>query len=192
MKTVYVGVFNPVTNAHVEIAEAALKYSDEVIFVPVSDRYFKETLNCSSTHRLNMLKLALHNEKFRISRIEIDSDHQNKTIETLNRLKELYHEDLILLIGGDNLKTFSKWFRPEEILQNYKLLVVSREESLDQIIKNDELLSKYEDRIIKIDDFDLDISSNLVRNNIINGLDTDSLIPFQVEQYIKENNLYKE
>lgn len=188
MKVIYVGSFNPVTKAHKMIADIASEYGD-IIFVPVSDYYKKDSLNTKALHRYNMLKLI--SDKYEISRIEIDSNKQNKTIETLDLLKDFYNDDLILLIGGDNLKDLPNWHKIEELLNKYQILAISRDDNLENIIQNNELLRKYQDKIIIKDDIKIKISSNIVRDKIKNGLNVEKYLDDRVIEYIKRNKLYE-
>lgn len=192
MKAVYVGSFNPVTYGHLEVATTALMYAEDVIFVPVSDYYNKTSLTVSALHRIEMLKRALKNPKFKISRIEVDSTRQYKTIETLTFLKNVYHEELMLVIGADNLKEISRWYQAEELLKTYYLLVFNRNEDLKQIVLTDPLLAKYQERIHLVNDFDKDISSEQVRKLCKMKQSIEEYVPTEVASYIYEHKLYQE
>ncbi len=58
------GCFNPPTNAHINLAQRALKECglDKVIFVPVGNFYEKKEL-ISGHHRYNMLKIVCERTK---------------------------------------------------------------------------------------------------------------------------------
>ena len=74
------GSFNPVTKAHVELAEEIRnKYGlDKVIFVPVGDKYNKIGL-ISEKHRNNMLKIAICKyDNLEVSNIELNKEKNLK------------------------------------------------------------------------------------------------------------------
>lgn len=196
MKAIYTGSFNPITIGHLIVAQTILNELDieEIIFVPVSDNYNKKGLNNKVTaeDRCNMIKLSINdNERLSLNTIEVDKiDRQLKTIETLELLKD--KEDLFLIIGSDNLPYISGWYRGEDILSKFKLIVVERgEESIDDIISNNVILSKYKENIYPIKTVNTSISSSLVRNNIIKNKSIKYLVNENIIDYIKENNLYK-
>jgi len=194
---VFGGSFNPPINSHILLAKQIIKKCDiveKLIFVPVSTKYRKSKL-VSDGHRYNMLNLICKNEdKLEVSDIELKQDKQLYTIETLDLLKEQYGEkyDLWFVMGTDNLKEVDTWNSPERLLREYKIIVLEREDDkLEEIIKNDELLLKYKQSLIKIDGIDkIFLSSTMIRDEIKNGEDVQELINKDVLEYIKENKLY--
>jgi len=194
---VFGGSFNPPINSHILLAKQIIKKCDiveKLIFVPVSTKYRKSKL-VSDGHRYNMLNLICKNEdKLEVSDIELKQDKQLYTIETLDLLKEQYGEkyDLWFVMGTDNLKEVDTWNSPERLLREYKIIVLEREDDkLEEIIKNDELLLKYKQSLIKIDGIDkIFLSSTMIRDEIKNGEDVQEFINKDVLEYIKENKLY--
>lgn len=191
---VFCGSFNPPLFSHLSLAEQLTNDElDKVIFVPVSSKYHKEGL-VSDEHRLNMLNLACDkNDRFDVSDIEIKSNVWMKTIDTLNTLQNLYSNDEIrLIIGTDNLKELYWWHEIDNLLQNYKVIVLARDkDNIDEIIKNDKVISKYKDSFIKANvSIRTNLSSTYVRDLIKNGKQVKYLLPDEVIDYIYENKLY--
>ena len=89
---VFGGAFNPPTIAHVELAKQVLKSIEnveKVVFVPVSTKYNKRGL-ASDEDRYQMLKAICEEEEgLEVSSLELDSNRQLYTIETLEKMKQL-------------------------------------------------------------------------------------------------------
>ncbi|MBO5398014.1 MAG: nicotinate-nicotinamide nucleotide adenylyltransferase [Clostridia bacterium] len=159
------GCFNPPTIAHIELIEKTIKDKnlDMVYFVPMGDLYKKENL-IPAFHRVNMLKIAMK-EKMDILNISIDSQKDLKAIDTFRIIeKEFNQSDNYFIMGSDNFENIKFWKDSEELLKNYKYIVLNRED---------------------------DISSSRVREKIKNNEDVSQFIYKDVEQYIFENKLYQ-
>ncbi|MGN1301194.1 MAG: nicotinate (nicotinamide) nucleotide adenylyltransferase [Clostridia bacterium] len=192
----FCGSFNPPLFSHFSLAEQLLNSDDDIekiIFVPVSHKYDKNGL-ISDEHRFNMLNLVCkNNQKFEVSNIEFNSSRQPYTLETMQIMQEKYPEyEIRLIIGTDNLKELETWHEVEHLLNRFKVIVLSRDEdNADEIIKNNKLLSKYLSSFI-INNISLrtNLSSTFVRNEIKCQHSVRYLLPDEVIDYIKENNLY--
>lgn len=178
---IYGGSFNPPHNMHKNIPLLLIKnnYVDKVIYVPAGDKYNKKEL-INSTYRYNMLKLICKNN------IEV-SDYEIKnnlvyTYQTLDYFNNLYKDDEIyLIIGSDNLETITTWKNYKYILDNYKILVIRRNNDQIKLLNN----------VIYCDIKLSNISSTEIRKNIKNknyNLDIDK----SVLKYIIDNKLYME
>jgi len=189
------GCFNPVHNDHLDLAKTVLNQNrvDEVWFIPAKENLnIKDKKLITSEERLKMLNLAIKGiSNCKINPIELNNSRQNYTYETLKSLKKRNNE-LYLIIGSDNLKTFDKWMHYEEILENHYLIVAPRNgDDVDNILNNNLRLKTYyyHNKIIKLDFNSSNISSTFIRQNI-NGTKTKSLIPQEIRNYIIEKNLY--
>lgn len=177
---IFGGCFNPPHNMHKNIALNLINnnYLDKVIYVPTGNRYNKKDL-IDVRYRIEMLKLMCEdNTNLEISDFELKTN-LIYTYQTLDYFKNLCKDDEIYFIcGSDNLKEFNTWMNYEYILNNYKLLVIMRNND-----KVRELLIN--DNIIITDLQAQELSSTILRNNLDqNKLDK------KVYQYIKKNNLY--
>ena len=191
---VFCGSFNPPLYSHLSLAEGLINNGlEKVIFVPVSSKYHKEGL-VSDEHRFNMLKLVCDkNEKFDVSDIEMKSNVWMRTYDTLSTLKGIYQENEIrLIIGTDNLKELYWWYEIEKLLQNFKVIVLARDEdNIEEIISNDKILSKYKNSFIKSNvSIRTNLSSTYVRDLIKNNKQIKYLLPDEVIEYIYKNKLY--
>lgn len=194
---VFGGCFNPPLNSHFSLAEQMInEYSqiEKIIFVPVNSQYQKEDL-ISNRHRYQMLKLVCDkNEKFDVSRVEIDSQRPLYTIETLTELQKIYTEyEVCFTMGSDNLKELDTWKRAEEIIKNFKIYVFERNgDNIEEIIKASEFLKNNRQALIKAkNNIKSNLSSTFVREKVRSGKSIRYLAPDEVIAYIKENNLYQ-
>lgn len=192
---IFGGAFNPITNAHLTLAEHITNEFDveKVIFMPVGDLYAKKGL-ISSQHRLNMLReVVASNDKFEVSTIEIDSTKIMRTYDTLNTIKSMYPEyNIAFLMGTDNLEDLVKWYRCDELVSNFYFMVVTRKgDNIEDIISSNNMLKENRNNIIEIKNtVRNDISSSYVRNLMIEGKSPRYYIPEEVFAYIKQNKLY--
>lgn len=192
----FCGSFNPPLFSHFSLAEQLLNNDtniEKIIFVPVSHRYNKNGL-VSDEHRFNMLNLVCEkNPRFEVSDIEITSYKQPYTFETLQAMQKIYPQyEIRLIIGTDNLKELETWYKFEELLANFKVIVFSRnDDNAEEIIKNHKLLSKYfSSFVINTISIKTNLSSTFVRNELKNKKSIKYLLPEEIIDYIKLNNLY--
>jgi nicotinate-nucleotide adenylyltransferase len=189
------GSFNPPHKDHLNIALELLnkKIVDKVIFIPnIYNPLGKQSID--ATKRLEMIKLMImNNPNLEVSDIEINKTTQNYTYQTLDELKSIYQsDDIILIIGSDNLNIIDKWMKYDYILNNYKVIVVNRNnDCLFKIINNNKI-SKYKNNIIPVVLLsNLNISSTLIRKLLLNKSDVSKFIDEEVYKYIVNNNLYQ-
>ena len=100
------GSFNPVTNAHIQLANlVANTYNlDKVVLVPMGDNYNKQDL-ISEKYRYEMLKLAIKNhKKIEVSDIELNLPYALTMLEAFQKIEKTYTEvKPYFIIGADNL-----------------------------------------------------------------------------------------
>lgn len=193
---IFGGSFNPPLISHITLAENIvnnLEQVEKVIFVPVNTKYAKPGL-IDNEHRYNMLKLSCKGDKrLEVSRTEIDSKIQPYTLETLEKFeKENPEKEICFITGSDNLKQFNNWYKPEEILKKFRIIVLERNyDNVQDIINNSTLLKKYRKRIITLDNMKkIKLSSTSVRKRIKENKSIEHLVSNEVEEYIRKNKLY--
>lgn len=169
---IFGGSFNPPTIAHINLSKQILEQIEnieKVIFVPVSTKYNKEGLAPDAV-RLELLKKICYSEKnLDVSSLEIDSPRQLYTIETLKVFqKENTNCDIYFVLGTDNLKELETWCMPNEILKNFKIIVLERDDdSMEKIIQNSVFLEQYKEKFIKLNgNIDNKISASDIRKRI--------------------------
>lgn len=194
---VFGGCFNPPLNSHFSLAEqmvAEYPEIEKIIFVPVNSKYEKIDL-IENEHRYQMLKKVCDkNEKFEVSKIEIESERPLYTVETLHKLQEIYKEyEIAFLTGSDNLKTLETWNKADELTEEYKIYILERDnDNMEEIIQNNTFLKKHKQAFIKAKDtITSNLSSTFVREKIKEGKSIRYLTPDEVITYIEKHQLYK-
>ena len=189
------GTFNPPHVGHFSIAkEVGCKLNiKKIVLLPSGNPPHKIGIDVlDGRHRLNMLKLAIEGQhEFVISEIEINRKGYTYTIDTLRKLNSLYggKYNFFYLIGADWLENLRKWKNYKELFSVCKFVVALRKgytrESLERVI----LKNGYNAEIVDINC--VDVSSTCIRDLIKNNKDVSGLISPKVEEYIRDNNLYR-
>lgn len=194
---VFGGCFNPPLNSHFSLSEQLINEYDnieKIVFVPVNSKYRKADL-ISNEHRYKMLKnICDKNEKFEVSRIEIDSNRPLYTIETLREFQKEYPEyEIAFILGSDNLKELNIWVKADEIVKDFKIYVLERDkDSVEQILESNEFLKENKQSFIKAKNtITSNLSSTFVREKLKEGKSVKYLIPDEVISYVLENKLYQ-
>ena len=188
IKTViFGGSFDPVHVGHLSLASevVASGLAREVWFVVSPQNPHKEACRLSDENiRLQMVQLAIEgNEKFKASDFEFNLPRPSYTISTLSALeKEFPDREFILLVGADNWEKFDKWYRHEEILAQYRIIVYPRDNSD---------VPELPDGVIWLQAKLHDVSSTQIRELVANGGCISGLVPPAVEKSINQNNLYR-
>ena len=189
---VFGGSFNPPTIAHISLAKQVLAKMDnleKVILVPVSTRYNKNGL-ASDEIRFNMLEQICAKEPgLEVSRLELDSDKQLYTIETLRKIKQQNpNKQIYFVLGTDNLKELETWHKVYELLSSFNFIVLKRDEdSVSDIIDKSTILKKYESSFFELNGIDtVDLSSSYVRKRIQDGETIVGLVPSKIEKMVLE------
>lgn len=185
---IFGGSFNPPHKMHKNIALELIKkdYIDKIIYVPTGNKYNKKDL-IDAKYRLEMLKLMVQKyNNLSVSDYEI-KNILTYTYQTLDYFKNIYpNNEIYFICGSDNLKEITTWKKYQYILNNYKLLVIKRNnDKIGKIINNLNTSG-----IILAEIISQNISSTKIRNDlkeqkINNDLD------INVMKYIKSNKLYR-
>lgn len=182
------GSFDPVHNAHLQIAETSLKEFklDKVIFVPAYIPPHKSKLIASDIDRYNMLFDITKNVKqYEIDTYELDSKKVIYSYQMLDYMRNKYKDSTIkMIIGADSFNQLSSWKRPDYISQQYGFIVFPRP-NIEIDIKSP--YYKYCDiskTMIK------DISSTTIRQFLKYKKDISQYVPKQVLDYINMKGLY--
>lgn len=201
----YPGSFNPITNAHINIANTALQKlnADKIIFIPANDSYVakKDTL-ISGPIRCKLIEdidCTLCDKK-EVSYIEISgfdkygnwntyADTPPKTYNTVNLIKKLNPNNIYYIcIGIDNLQSLRTWYNWKTFIKNNKFIVFKRNgiSLIDALYSFD--LYEYKNNFIELEIEPNNISSSLVRNNckLHKFDDIKNIVPNNVYNYLLE------
>lgn len=190
----YGGTFDPVHNAHLELAQVAYNYGklDKVIFVPAGVPPHKHKVYANAIHRYNMLMLAIRGiNYFEISKYELEKiEEPSYTVNTIKHFKQIYpFAKICLVLGYDTFLDITNWYHSDEVIDNVdKFLVASRTMSNDE---KREVPQKLLEKTVFLPFPPKDLSSHEIRELIKNGCPITGLVPPEVERYINENGLYR-
>ncbi|KXG77041.1 nicotinate-nucleotide adenylyltransferase [Thermotalea metallivorans] len=193
------GTFDPIHHGHLVIAEQIRceYHLDKVVFIPAGIPPHKSNLQVADAkHRYFMTLLAtVTNPYFEVSKIEIEDDQVSYTIHTIKKLKKIYPEntELYFITGADAICDLDTWKDVKELLHLCNFIAATRPGLESPLIdeKIEELQSKYEAKIRKMDVPALAISSTDIRRRRKAGQSIKYLVPEPVEYYIYKNGLYR-
>ena len=187
---IFGGTFDPPHLAHLIAAEMAVEAFalDKLFFIPanIPPHKTKEQVT-DGMHRLAMTEIAAQgNDKFEVSRVEIDRPGPSYTVDTLREIqKQRSPEKIFLFIGLDQMAVFHTWHKWEQILESAEMVVMIRPWQ-----KFDEIDSSLIDRVKILLMPLLDISSTDIRARVRAGKSIRYLVPDEVREYIAEHKLY--
>lgn len=182
------GSFNPIHYGHIRLARQllALAALDEVWFVVSPQNPLKQQNDLLDDDlRLQMVEMALQREKgLRASDIEFRLPRPSYTWNTLQKLRQEHPGDeFTLLIGGDNWERFPLWYRADDIVRDYNIVVYPRTGS-----DIDERQLPPTVHIVRTRR--INISSTMVRQRIALGQTLSRLVPKAVADFIEKKRLY--
>jgi nicotinate-nucleotide adenylyltransferase len=128
---IFPGSFNPVHIGHLALANFIAEHGeyDEIWFLitPQSPLKGKSDL-MDQDLRLSMLEKSIGDySKFKICTIEWKMPQPTYTINTLQKLRMMFPDNVFeLIIGSDNWETFHRWKDYQLILKNFKILIYPR------------------------------------------------------------------
>ena len=185
------GSFNPIHIGHTAVAQMAAEELglDLVLFIPARVNPLKQITNeCTPAQRCAMVKEAISGNKlFEIWDKELTMPAPSYTINTVEELlKDFAATEWYFIIGSDNLESFSKWHRWEELIQKLKLAVCGRP-NFEMVIP--EIMPK--DRVVFFEGPDWGVSSSTIRERLKKNKSCKYLINENVRKFIEKNNLYR-
>ena len=192
------GTFDPVHRGHLEIARVAMDEAalERVIFIPAGQPRLKSgDPSASPEQRLEMLRLAVSGTPgFDVSGMELCRSGPTLTVETLRELRDELGDgvELYFILGLDALLRFDQWVEPERVVELARLLAVSRPGYSGFDWPEFYARNPYaEGRVDCLNSTAIDVSASELRARISSGASVSGLLPAAVEQYIRDNGLYR-
>ena len=184
----FFGSFNPIHTGHMIIANLVKETTlvQEVWFVVSPQNPFKKNKNLlHEFDRLDMVNVAVTDDyHFRSCDVEFNMPKPSYTIDTLIVLQEKYPEKVFhLIIGADNLLSFSKWKNYKQILAHFRLIVYPRPHT-----KTSDLINHGNVKMIEAPE--MNISATFIRKLIREGKSIKYLVPDPVDLVIKRKKYY--
>lgn len=199
-RTVYIfGVFNPVTDAHMEMAHKARAFLGEggrVVFVPASGSYIRQYKKygngdvMDAETRFKLLKEHASSFGYEVSGAEIEGETDGKTYNTVKYLKA---EGSILCMGMDAFCSVPAWYEAKKLMGEMYFLVFNRfsREIPPGIVP---IMERTKGTFVtNLEESFSGISSSDVRNAYRAGSmdEVKKLVPYNVYRYLKEEkNVY--
>jgi len=186
---IFGGSFNPPHYMHKNIALELIAngYVDKVIYVPTGEKYPKKGLGTFEDRYEMVNRMINDNPNLEVS--DYEKDNLTYTYQTLDYFQNKFIDDEIYFIcGTDNFKVINTWRNYQYILDNYKLIIIPRND--DNI---ETLINTLGGNIIIPSISYSVISSTEVRAELKKDRHSKKLtrkIPKPVLNYIHENNLY--
>lgn len=176
------GTFDPVHDAHLVIAGAALRVLGlrQLLWVPTGAPPYRPAPLASAAHRLAMLRLAIAGEpRYAVDERELQPGASGFTIDLLASLrKDRPDESFVLLMGADQYARRQTWHRWPDIEQCCEIAVFARPGSALNANARTVPMTP------------TTISASDIRARIARGDDVSAMLPPPVLHYIQEKGLY--
>ena len=177
------GTFDPVHNAHLAIAGAALGALDleQILWLPTGAPPYRSAPVAAAVHRLAMLKLALAGEpRYAVDEREIQPGASGFTFDSLFSLRQEFPgESFILLMGADQYEKRNTWHRWAELETLCDIAVFARPGwSPDAKARTIPMTP-------------LPISASDIRSRIARGEDVAAMLAAPVLAYVRQHGLYR-
>ena len=179
------GTFDPIHNAHLEIARAAADrfVPEKVLFIPAASPTHKRAGPIVGyTDRVRMAELACAGEaRFEVSRIE-EGFARSYSILTIEKLLSVLRGSFGFLIGADAFAEIRTWHRWTDVVRLVDFIVVTRPGAVYDVPRGA--------RVHELAGLELPESSSDIRARIARG-DAGVPLPPPVLAYIHEHRLYQ-
>ena len=183
---IFGGSFNPIHNGHISLARQLKQREglDEVWLMvsPQNPLKASSTDLLSDEARMEMARKALEGVEGIIAcDYEMHLPKPSYTWNTLQALSRDYPErEFVLMIGGDNWQGFHRWYRAEDILREYQVVVYPRSEADIQAVSADD-----SGRVTIVKAELLDVSSTMIRQYVHQGRDIGRLVPAVIAPLVR-------
>ena len=194
---IFGGTFDPPHVGHqILAAEACEQHElDRVLWMLTPNPPHKQGHRITALDkRLQLVNAAIAgNDRFELSRIEIDRPPPHYSVESVYLLKEKHPDaELIFLVGGDSLIDIHSWHEPRtlvNVLDGIGIMCRPGEEiELRQLEAHTPGIS---DKLLFIDAPLLEISSSEIRKRVRSGVSYRYYLPPAVYELVVEHGLYR-
>lgn len=132
---VYGGSFNPIHLGHTGMASEIVGQGlvDEMWLIVSPQNPLKDNGLWDDALRLELAQIATASlESIFVSDVEFSMPKPNYMIRTLQTLSAQHPDrEFVLVIGMDNWECFQRWYMWEEILKQYRIIVLPRQSDDD-------------------------------------------------------------
>ena len=186
---VFGGTFDPPHLGHLVVASDACEALGlgRVLWIPSAVPPHKlGTVKASAEARLEMVRAAVEGDpRFEADDVELRREGPSYTVDTLRELAARHPGDeLVLLIGADNLREIPGWREPGEILRLARVAVLSRDGTG---VPPDAPIPATSVAVTRVD-----VSATEVRRRAAAGETIRYLVPDAVRALVERRGLYRE
>ncbi|MBI5485071.1 MAG: nicotinate (nicotinamide) nucleotide adenylyltransferase [Deltaproteobacteria bacterium] len=207
------GSFNPIHNAHLEIAEQARLACalERVVFIPAADPPHKKLAgDVPFGLRCRMVELAIAARPgYELSTIEGERSGKSYSIDTIQAFRVIAPQDeLFFIIGGDSFLEIGLWHRYADIFSSCSLIVLERPgheigdplKALPDAVRMAFCFEGETRRLIHssghlvcfVQGAPRNVSSTEIRRLAADGKSITHLVPPDVAAYISQQRIYSE
>ncbi|WP_099332078.1 nicotinate-nucleotide adenylyltransferase [Actinomyces minihominis] len=184
------GTFDPIHHGHLVAASEVMNSFglEQVVFVPTSTQPFKQQRETAAAeHRYLMTVVATaSNNRFTVSRVDIDRGGLTYTYETLRDLRAQEPDvEWYFITGADALQDILNWKHVDELFESAHFIGVSRP---GHELNIGDLPG---DRVSLVEVPAMAISSSDCRRRVRDNEPIWYLVPDGVVQYISKYGLYR-
>ena len=181
------GSFNPPTLAHFKVMEAALNAVDAYmgIFVPTNHAYVVKKMKrakcpqdvLSESMRVAMLESFCKGDiRMKVSTAQMVKEVPSFDCDMLEEIqRDLPDSEVYFITGSDKLYVLPKWYRVDDLLSQFRILVAKRgEDDLEKIKTIRPYLAEHWDRftVFHVPEEIGEVSSSAFRERLHNGDET--------------------
>jgi len=186
---VFGGTFDPPHLGHLVVASDACEALGlgRVLWIPSAVPPHKlRTVQAPAHARLEMVRAAIGGDpRFEADDVELRREGPSYTVDTLRELAARHPGDeLVLLIGADNLREIPGWREPREILRLARVAVLSRDGAG---VPPDSPIPATSVAVTRVD-----VSATEVRRRAAAGETIRYLVPDAVRALVERRGLYRE
>ena len=205
---IFGGTFDPIHIGHLRVAQefASAFGLDQVLMMVAAIPPHRERPAASPEDRLRMVQLAVGNcPGLTASDLELHREGPSFTLETVREVSKAAENSLVwMALGGDAYSLISSWYRPEDVLAQVHLVVLTRPgypvdlmtplpKKLSERYTSTEGVYLHDSggslRTLQVSP--VDVSSSMIRKAVSEGHSIRDLVTDEVLQYIQQKGLYR-
>jgi nicotinate-nucleotide adenylyltransferase len=188
------GTFDPVTTAHMAVAEQAqrLLEPDEFWFLVDNLPGERKPVYAPAPVRLEMVRAAVRGDpRFSVSDVEIRRGGETYTAESMDELHRLHPEVRFeLLLGADSARSINTWRNADRLLAHEWFDIVNRTGEEALTLDGAAALGFEPSRTRLVEVASPRLSASDVRDRVADGRAVDGLVPEAALEVIRRLGMY--
>ena len=188
------GTFDPVTTAHMAVADQACSalHPDEFWFLVDNDPGERKRVYAPAPVRLEMVRSAAAGDsRFTVSDVEIRRGGETYTAETMDELHATHPaHQFELLLGADAARSINAWRHADRLLDRERFDIINRSGEQSLTMDDAAAIGFDPSRTCLVEVTSPRLSSSDVRDRIANGLPVDGLVPEPALEIIRSRGMY--